>query len=347
MMTEEIAPSPLRAALPLLTGLRRFWLWWTGELAALVPTQWRGPPPLLLHLGPTSTLVSGLDMPLRFDAPLAELSPQQAAQLQQAAQGRRIDVAITQPVLRLPVQLPLAAERSLASALRYQLMSASPAPVDDIVYDHRLLARDKAQGKLDVQVALITLAQLAGLNDTLARLNLAAQRIGAVEPGGSHLVYLFQRRNATVSDDPARRARLWLGASALMLLLLLPLLHFGASSWARRLETQSYDMHRTLKPKLAQRSAAQALALQAPLLTQRLRTPAATAQLAAIIAAHGKEDWAEAISVTPKQLRLEAHTADPQSLRTRLEAQRQLAGWRWRVLPSQTPNALTVLEANR
>jgi general secretion pathway protein L len=346
-MAEEITPSPLRAALPLFGVLRRFWAWWTGELMALVPKQWRGPPPLLLHLSANQTLVSGLDAPLRFDVPVAELSAQQAAQLQQAAQGRRVDVAITQPLLMLPVQLPLAAERSLASALRYQLMSASPAPVDDIVYDHRLRARDKAQGKLDVQVALITLVQLTALNDTLSRLKLVVQRIGAVEPGGGTLAYIFQRRSVVVTDDPARQARLWLGASALLLLMLLPLLHLGASSWAQRVETQSQDLHRTLKPKLAQRSAAQALAYQAPLLAQRLRTPAATAQLAAIMAAHSKDDWAEAISLTPKQLRLEVHTVDPQGLRTRLEAQPLLAGWRWRVLPSQDANTLTVLEANR
>lgn len=336
-MEELAAAQPLRAALPLYDVVRRFCAWWAGELLALVPPHWRGPPPILIHVSPTQTLVTGLDAPLCIDAPLAQLSPEQATQLRQAAQGRRVDVAIEQPLFKLPLQLPLAAERSLAAALRYQLMSASPAPVDEIVYDHRVLTRDKARGTLELSIALITLAQLSALNEALARLDLTPQQIGAVEPGGSTLDYVFQRHMMNIADNPARRARLWLGASAVMLLMTLPLIHLAASSWALRLETQTQTLHRSLTPKLAQRSAAQALAAHAPLLAQRMRTPAATAQLAALMAAHDKDEWTEQISLSPKQLRLVTHTKNPEGLRARLAAQPLLASWHWRIQPSTQP----------
>jgi hypothetical protein len=42
----DAMPTTLSAAAPVLNGAARFFAWWGGELAALIPAPWRGPPPV-------------------------------------------------------------------------------------------------------------------------------------------------------------------------------------------------------------------------------------------------------------------------------------------------------------
>lgn len=249
-------------------------------------------------------------------------------------------------VFCVDLKLPLAAERSLAAALRYQLMAQSPVPLDACIYDHRILNRDRQANEIDVRVVMTTLPRLAALNDQLHSDGARPELIGASMAGET---YVFQRARRA-SRDAGARTRLWLGLSAALLLSILPLLHLTASSWASRLDAQMRALQQDIRPRVQVRSAAESLEAHGPVLSTRLREPPLMPMLHTIMAAHDKSDWAKSIDLSARKLTLTVHSSAPQELRTRLETQTALQGWRWRIVPPADlldETAPTLMEATR
>jgi hypothetical protein len=339
------AQIPTTLLVRLVGLLAQFLRWWGDELAALIPASWRGSPAVLLSLGRRDVTITGLSEIVRLDAPLAALDSLQTDQFIRATRAREIDICMEDGVFRLDLHLPEAIQRSLASAVRYQLLAQSPVSINDCHYAYHILAKDKARKEITVRVVMTTLAQLGQLKDNLAHFGIQPRQIGASSvESSSTLDYVFERRAATSSDNPAQRTRVWLVAIVGVLLAILPAIQLSANWLAQRLDKQTSIMQADIRQQLQVRAEARALEQHGEMLAKRLIAPSPITTLNAIMAAHNARDWAEDINISSTRLSLTAHAGNPQELQKQLETQTALKGWRWRVVPSTQP---TILEAVR
>jgi len=90
----------------------------------------------------------------RIDSTLHEIGSQLVA-----AAGTKKHITIARlpgaSILRRRMSLPIAAEKSLHQILSYQLDSLSPYPPDQVYFSHRILERDYAEGKIEVELYLV------------------------------------------------------------------------------------------------------------------------------------------------------------------------------------------------
>jgi general secretion pathway protein L len=117
--------------------------------------------------------------------------------------GETLTLVADRTLLRRTAVFPLASERGLATLLRYEMDRLTPFAAADLVWDWRLLRRDRARGTLEVELLLLPRAALA---DGLERLEEAGLKPDAIEarlPDGT------DRSLGLLAPDPllARQSR--------------------------------------------------------------------------------------------------------------------------------------------
>ena len=188
-----------------------FWQWYKTQIASVLPTRWtrpgeRGDFLLLMPLRDTSGLLDDATDTEPLGAVLAvtrwqagtpidvghvEIDERGATRLKQLARvirrnGRRnLPIAIgiaPADLLETELRLPLAAERSLASVMAFEIGRVTPFSADALFWSCTVTKRIAAHQRLMVQLRCTPRAPLSGLASWLSRHGLAARELVAAIP---------------------------------------------------------------------------------------------------------------------------------------------------------------------
>lgn len=177
----------------LVAATSRFFGWWFGELAGLLPAGWRSAlgnrrRRLIVALSASEAAIwFGRRESLR-DLGALPLGPGRGAA------GRTTDAASLKPylaraaevvlllpasaVLRRQVSLPLAASENLREVLGFEMDRHTPFKADEVYFDYRLVAKDAAGKRLSVDLVVATRAFVDGALEQLAAWGIAPDRLG-------------------------------------------------------------------------------------------------------------------------------------------------------------------------
>lgn len=174
---------------------QRFWQWWSQELLGLVPLRWQQ---RLLQRG-TLLCVALDDDHCRigfgnFQAVEAVASAQLDAggewpailtdPLQSRAAKADQSVLLLPPgkVLRKVIGLPAATEAGLANVLRFEMDRHTPFNSEQVYFGWRILQRDRANQRLQVELLVVLRDYLDGLLQRLDELGVHPGRVSLGEP---------------------------------------------------------------------------------------------------------------------------------------------------------------------
>jgi general secretion pathway protein L len=221
----------------------RFFAWWGGELAALLPARLRahvlrGPEVLLL-----SVEADGLRVHReRTGDLLAQIEANAAPEEQRAAFTRAcrdIDPADRRLVLLLPasfvlrrrLQLPQAAATDLRRVVGYEIDRQTPFKPDQVWYDVRVLDLDAAPGQLAVELIAVPRAEAEPLLARLLGIGVVPDAVDVAldaDPVDGRVgVNLLPPPKRPRRVHPRRRANLILGAICIVLAVVVMLQWLG------------------------------------------------------------------------------------------------------------------------
>ena len=168
--------------------------WWLRQMLDLVPARWRGE-----AAGPPNALVvvwneaaGGAELLTRREGKEASLGrfalDEAGLRLARGLLGNRRAPAV---VLRLPpglllerqVTLPLAAELGLERVVRFEMDRFTPFAAEDVYFSYTVRRRDRAQGRLMLDIALVPRARLGTVIEALAQLRLPPSLLEMPGPG--------------------------------------------------------------------------------------------------------------------------------------------------------------------
>jgi general secretion pathway protein L len=204
--------------------VREFLTWWLGQLADLIPEQWRrfgspsGDAMVITPIGPVSSGVASITVSLRRngrETPLGRcgLTPGALSEVLRPAGKPAVLRLAETDVLCKTVTLPLAAERGLDRVMAFEMDRETPFSLHEIFWNHRIVRRDHERGQLSVRLVLIPRSSLAALLDALAKAGIAPKRaeIGA---GPDQGCYLPLNGNGGLHDAAARGLLRWPAVAA-------------------------------------------------------------------------------------------------------------------------------------
>ena len=214
-----------------------FLAWWRGELAGLIPVSIRSrmvPPRPAVWLVPDQA--GNIDVWRGGDKP-RRLARFEADQSVAGLRGRwleilggfddgRPEIRLCVPadeMLQREVELPLAVESNLATALGYQIDQLTPFRPGQILYDYQVIERDAQHGRLKLDLRLTPISHLEQVRERLAGIGIRPHAIDALGEGteprneGFNLLPENQRPNYVYG-----RARLnWILAGVVVVVLAL------------------------------------------------------------------------------------------------------------------------------
>ena len=216
-----------------LSSLGRFWSWWSGELRELVPGRWQER--LAGSVRRVFAISSGTGHQLYIDhseAPLFELAAGNDAELNRQQIGELLkqqDVDDPEIVLLLPdnlvlkrsINMPLAAERELKQAIRFDLDRQTPFNPDEVFFDYQVMERKPDAGQMDIELVVVPKASLEPQLSALSQAGLGVHRIdlqpssGRISGVGYNLLPYEQRARRA---NRRGRFHLMLGIIAVILL---------------------------------------------------------------------------------------------------------------------------------
>ena len=292
----ELLRAQLRAAAEL-------YAWWRAELrdvAQLLLRQLpsRKSPVLLLRVGANGASLEQRaaqewkvigTLPKRDDGTW----PTELPGLPPELQGARTALALPDSELYFDeLELPLAAERHLASVLRLQLERRLPVSLDQLLVDHQIIVRDKRRETLRVRTVVAHRETVESLREGAVRWGLTPVSAGVVGADGVvQFNLLRRRRRGPIRWSPTALDRRLLRAAAAGIALLCTVV---GVQWMRERATvsdQTAELHAQAQKLMTQRVA---LTTQvAPLRTLRAIavTPAAPELLAKLSAAVPNTAW--------------------------------------------------------
>ncbi len=234
-----------------------FLSWWGRELSALAPPGLRArmvpPRPALwvvAELDGALSIWSGTEQPERRDrfeaAEDAELLRDRWLEHINSFQEGAPEIRLCLPaedVLDSTVELPMAVESNLATAIGYQLDQLTPFRANQVLHDHRVARRDTQHGRLSIDLRLIPLRRLEPLRERLARIGIRPHVIDTLpdaesppRPEGFNLLPEAERPPYTYA-----RARLnWMlaGIAAVILALVMAQSLYLRGQTAERLRAE-------------------------------------------------------------------------------------------------------------
>ena len=212
--------------------LPRFFAWWGGELAAVLPPAWRGAFSdgacwyLLARVGGRWQL-----HPQGQEAPLAQWSAAVSPGVQQtalAAAVAQVDpqdlrVALVLPetqVLRRQLLLPLAAAGNLQQVGAYEMDRQTPFRAEQVYYAIRELPAAAPAGRFMAELVAVPRSTLDPLLAQLHAAGIAVDAVDMARGSGRLGVNLLPPVQVPHRADPRRRINLALAAAGVLLLVL-------------------------------------------------------------------------------------------------------------------------------
>ncbi len=206
--------------------LIEFLAWWGGQLRALLPAR------LFSQPGGADALIADVSVPGALtmrrrrrgvEQRVAELRGDDAgAPGLRAALGNR---ARSEPVLlRVPaswvleraVSLPIAAERDLSRVLGYEMERLTPFNAAELVWDHAVLLRDRARGRINLRLTMVRRAALEDAIGLLRPLGAVPSAVEATMPDGPRVLKLAREGAAGQALLPVRTLAIAAGVLALL-----------------------------------------------------------------------------------------------------------------------------------
>ena len=172
--------------------LPAFFRWWGSELAQLFPQSLRQ---RMMPPRPTVWLVAdpekgdleiwiGGDDPDHRDTYDHDEDPHilrdRWQKLLNSFTDGRPEIRLCLPaeyVLQRPVELPLAVEANLDSAISYQLDQLTPFSASQVYHDFRLVGRDTQHGRLELDLRLVPINQIEEIRERLATIGIRPHAI--------------------------------------------------------------------------------------------------------------------------------------------------------------------------
>jgi general secretion pathway protein L len=230
---------------------RKFFLWWFGQLAELVPGPLRGPDTaardavLITPAGPLSEMTDDIDVSLRRGGRETSLgrfgiSESRLDRVPRATGTPAILRLDAGEVLGKTLSLPIAAERQLEQVLEFEMDRETPFNAEELFWTYRLARRDRQTGTLLVRLLLLPRARLEGLLAGLDGIGLKPSWVEiAGGPDQSSQIPLSDRQ--AEPHGFARRWSVWAaGAVCICLALAAVLVPFARQS------TESADIERRI-----------------------------------------------------------------------------------------------------
>ena len=171
----------------------RFFQWWGGELAALVPGRLKrilhpSRPALLAHAeGQTICLEQDTRDQRDELENLQDLPPRALQRFQRQQRKKRLDVVLVAPPGRYvtrSVSFPLTAERDLSGILDYEIERLTPFSASELYYDVKVVERDREAGRLTADLVFVRRADFADAVTALQQSGLAVDRLDVEAPEG-------------------------------------------------------------------------------------------------------------------------------------------------------------------
>lgn len=202
----EVVSSPTQT-------VGRFFAWWGGELAALVPSALRQ----MLVRRPQLRVLEFSSDEIRFSEyhgkQIRELSRISLAQLETdpnpaiVAQAKRLSRKAAKTGLLLPSQqalykvltLPVMAPADLRDALSFQIDRLTPFSPDDVYFDYRVRERDKDAKRVTIELVVAPRTVVERAVNTARRLGFdpAAVGVGKINGGDPFELNLLPRSMTT------------------------------------------------------------------------------------------------------------------------------------------------------
>jgi general secretion pathway protein L len=168
--------------------IRKFFLWWCGQLTELLP-RWLRPGSLtaadamvIAPIGALSCDVDAVAVGLRRngkETPVGrfDLAAPGLAELSRAPGGTTVLRLSKSEVLAKTMTLPLAAGRELRQVLTFEMDQETPFKPDELYWNHRLVTADQQKDRLSVRLMLVPKASLAPLLGALDRVGIHPGRV--------------------------------------------------------------------------------------------------------------------------------------------------------------------------
>ena len=219
--------------------LEQFFAWWLRQLTGLLPAAWRGrlTGAAAADAADSVSLALPPGLPGTVEASRRRrrqmlrlgrfgLDPAGLAALRAAiGTGRHGPIRLVLPptlLLEQSVTLPLAAERGLDTALRWEMDRLTPFTADAVFWTWRVVERDRVRNQINLRLLLVAKSAIASVTDALAAAGLAPARLEAEGDPARHIAVDGKRRSAP--RRPALIALLGLCAALAVVAVALPFL---------------------------------------------------------------------------------------------------------------------------
>lgn len=270
---------------PINLDIAKFFRWWGGELAFLVPAKLLkllGGAPDYLLLGKDERGLSVVHRGPEGERPLGHFAlDETGAQARQQLLAEHPELAEAKVVLRLghgqalakSLKLPLAAEENLNQVVAFEMDRLTPFKADQVYFGARIAARSTATRQLGVEMILTPRAKLDALLDELAAWGWRPDSVDLASPTAPGLFNLLPEKYRPPKDRWPRIANISLSVVILSLLAALAVLPIlSARSEAEALEEQVRKTGKVAKEVEALRQQADNLQHQARFLQEKKLT---------------------------------------------------------------------------
>lgn len=153
--------------------------WWIGQLSDCIPERWRRAVSstqdslTITPIGLTGPGIATVSINLwsaKRETPLGQF-PIAGSELANVPRPARLPVVLRlldSDVLCKTITLPIATERNLRQVLAFEMDRETPFAVEEVLWAHRVVERDKQRGHLVLRLRLISRDLLLPLFDALA-----------------------------------------------------------------------------------------------------------------------------------------------------------------------------------
>ncbi|MGZ8244735.1 PilN domain-containing protein [Methylomagnum sp.] len=236
---------------PVNLDVAKFFRWWGGELAFLVPAKLLkllGGAPDYLLLGKDEQGLTATHRGPDGERPLGRFAlDESGAQAREQLLADNPELAEAKVVLRLTagqalgktLKLPLAAEENLAQVVAFEMDRLTPFKADQVYFGARVVARSTATRQLSVEMILTPRAKLDALLDELATWGWRPDSVDMAGPTTPGLLNLLPEKYRPAKSRWPRLTNIALSVVILSLLAALAVLPIlSARSEAEALEEQ-------------------------------------------------------------------------------------------------------------
>jgi len=296
--------------------LLHFWRWWTGELMAMLPPEWRER--LTRRLRVTAELRGGQ---------MIYRNEETGAQLMTKPRGPIKFLLPAERVLLREVELPLLPMSDLKRMIALDIDRLSPFQADQVYFDADVIARDQENGRQQVAVGILPRAAAdQALADAQAHdLVPAALGIKPREPDEAYgFDFLAAMRDAQGGDAAQRRSLYWWGAAAALFAINLFILTWRDSSSLDQLRQTVETQQTSVNIAMRTRARVDHESAQRAALLEAKRRNAPLPVLDAVTAAMPMDAWVRRFEWNGRSVHVTGQRKTSQDILARLEASPEL-----------------------